>query len=151
MGMLARIASALAAFAVGCAPGVTYLDTGDAPELRAEAAEAWAAVGVGAPAYTLVVLNDYELHEACNYPQGDPLGGCTFPEQGDVVLLGADFPREAQLVHLMHELGHLTRGEARTHLQCEPGASADVMCLQAPRSGTVPSARDAAFALGYLE
>jgi hypothetical protein len=133
-------------------------------ELRQAAHEGWERAGLAAPdGYALHLLEPDALLDACNVdendlPLGVAIGGCAFP---GVVLLDAAESPELQLLHLMHELGHLMRPHKRSdeldrrHLDCPEAHGAelagdDVMCPTAAPVGTLPTARDAAFVRGEL-
>ena len=134
--------------ACGAADAVV-VESVPAPEwMRAAAADAWAGVGVTAPAdYSLLVVEPSAVAVACDSEvlPGSWLGGCT-PTAGVVVI--ADVEPSLQLQLLIHEVGHLIRGTAE-HLRCagsdrgEPGT--DAMCAVMPRPFTAPTLRDAAF------
>ena len=141
---------------------VQYLEAPgqDDDALRTAAAEAWATVGVEAPEdYSLLFLDRETLTEACHapiaLPDGSelPPGGCSFP---GVVLVStvADFARQQTV--LIHELGHIMRGEIRdgeldhAHLDCPETAGGqflgrDVMCMTGAPAGQLPTIRDIAF------
>ncbi len=136
----------------GCSYDATFIDAEGTEGLRADAAAAWASMGVAAPsAYTLVLLDHAELTRACPEVASE-FGACSFP--GVVLLDGAnDYAQQFQ--NLTHELGHLLRGAGKRgaldgrHLACPESDRGefgpDVMCSTGAALGTPPTARDAAF------
>ncbi len=136
----------------GCSYDATFIGAEGTEELKADAAAAWASVGVAAPAgYTLVLLDHAQLVEACPHIASE-FGACSFP---GVVLLDGANDYAQQLQNLTHELGHLLRGPGSRgaldgrHLACPESDrgefGADVMCSTGAAPGTMPTARDAAF------
>lgn len=156
-----RTLALLSLLSVACgAPGTRYVEAPgqDDAELRAEASDAWAAVGVETPEdYTLVFLAPVDLVDACDIDMGGlvpdaSVGGCSEP---GVILLNAETDPDLQLRALTHELGHLTHSRkgklVRGHLDCGAAVADgstygdDVMCLTGAPLGTLPTLRDAAF------
>lgn len=155
---MVRILALLVLVLSACASeGPTYISSEgeDVDALRAEAAANWSAVGVDAPSdYDLLLLDQATLQAACNadVPEGDTIGGCSFP---GVVLLANDQDPERLGLRLTHELGHMLRGGHdgeldHAHLDCPENAGGslygnDVMCSRGAHTGTLPTTRDAAF------
>ncbi len=152
-----RALALVALAAVGCATETRYVEAPgqDDAWLREAAAEAWATVGVEAPAdYTLLFLEPEALADACGVDSatlvaGSQLGACL--PASDVVLLNIRNTPEQQLENLIHELGHMLRGGDSRHLDCGQGPDqgtafgGDVMCLSGAGPGGMPTERDAAF------
>ncbi len=144
---------ALAALLFACAPETTRYVAPEGQDdgwLRDTAEGAWGQVGVETPAdYTILFLGLGDLQDACE--DGNPgLAGCTDPV-ARAVLINVDNDPSLQARTIVHEVGHLIRGDKRLgHLDCPeseggklPGAS--VMCATGAPVGTMPTARDAAF------
>jgi hypothetical protein len=134
-----RLIAALAAFAACGAP--TVAGVAPEPELYAAVDAAWWAVGVPAPDYAIVLVDD---------PQGPctverPVDGCTNHGDPDVLIVQAGMSPERTLTITMHELGHAIR-VAGGHLPCD--GPTDVMCAAGGLDGEPPTERDAEFVWG---
>lgn len=108
-------------------------------EIKKAAYEYWKDSGVETGSdYSLEFLVKDELETECGHLHID---GCR--RTGEVYMLSG-LSAERQIVVLMHEVGHLTRGNPG-HLECQDVPGDDIMCPAASSNGSMPTARDVKF------
>lgn len=109
--------------------------------VKLQAHEYWKDAGVETTtAYVLEYLTPEALEIECGLSHID---GCSHLESSEIYIKSGISP-ERQLVVLMHEVGHITKGKIG-HLKCLDNPGDDIMCEAASKNGSRPTKRDVKF------
>jgi hypothetical protein len=127
---------------LACAGSINYVASVDKyADIKLDAHEGWLSAGVETTtSYSLEYLPEDKLDETCGHKGID---GCAKTNASAIYLKSGMNPQR-QLVTLMHEVGHLTRGDGK-HLKCLDKPGDNIMCEAAARNGSEPTKTDVKF------